>query len=252
MSSDLIKANLNLYAVLQNLEDIVRYDPEINSLAKNWDVVIQFSVRGGPKAHIAFKDEVCRVVRGTYRGPDIKLFFTSPAHCNRMFDNKGNPIPLKGFTKIGFLTKEFPKLTERLEYYLKPTDDLLKNKDYLEMNTRLTLNTALYAARELALLDPVGIARAAHIGTGVVQLRIRNGPSAYINFKNGEIEVEKGDWEKPMALMEVKNLRIANDLFNGRVDSFAAVAAGDIVVKGKIMMVESLSVLFDRIPIYLS
>jgi len=252
MSYDLIKANLNLYAVLQNLEDIVRYDPEINSLARNWDVVIQFSVREGPKAYIAFRDGVCRLVRGTSRGPDIRLFFTSPAHCNRMFDNKGNPIPLKGFTKIGFLTKEFPKLTERLEYYLQPTDDLLKKSSYMEMNTRLTLNTALYSARELALLDPVGTVKAAHIGTGVVLISIRNGPSAYINFKNGEIEVEKGDWEKPMALMEIKNLKVANDLFNGKVDSFAAVAGGDIIIKGGIMMVESLSVLFDRIPIYLS
>jgi len=253
MSFDLIKANLNLYAVIQNLEDLVAHDREMADMARDWDLSIQFTVAGGPKAHIIFKDGNCIVGRGKCQSPSIILFFTSPAHLNRMFDGKGNPIPLRGFTKIGFLTKKFPKLTEKLEYYLKPTDELLKDKNYLEMNTRFTINTAAFAAREIALLDPVGKMAASHMMNGKIQFKIfPDGPGVYIDFSDRDITVTKGEAQKPMAVMNLMGMKTANDFLNGKKDAFTAIAGGDVVIKGQTSMLDSLSLILDLIPKYLS
>ena len=114
MSDDAIKAQVNLYAVLQNLEDLVRLDSEMAELTKDWDTAIQFSVKNGPAAYVEFKKGECRHGVGRHAHPSIKLFFLSAEHLNRMFDGKANPIPLKGFTRLGFLKNEFTALTERL------------------------------------------------------------------------------------------------------------------------------------------
>lgn len=253
MNPEFIKASLNLHAVLQNLEDLVAHDPEIGDLARGWRVAIQFAVFKGPAAYIEFKDGICRVGRGAHAAPDVRLFFTSPAHLNRMMDGKGNPIPLKGFTRLGFLTKEFPKATDRLEYYLKPTDDLLADSAYLALNTRMTLNTAAFAVKELAGLDPIGRLNAAHMPDGTVLMKILpDGPAAHVQFSSGDIQVFKGDVDRPAAMLLFKDFEIANRFLNGKMDVFTAVAAGDVMIKGQTPMLDALGLILDRVPVYLS
>ncbi|MGD2269675.1 MAG: hypothetical protein PVI06_04690 [Desulfobacterales bacterium] len=249
----LIKAHLNLYALLPNCEDLVQCDREIAELSKNWDFCVQFIVRGGLRAYVDFQKGLCKVGKGTYNHPTMKLFFTSPRHLNEMFDRKTNPIPLKGFTRLGFLKKEFSKLTDRLEYYLKPTEDLLKDQSYLEINTHLMMKTAAFAVKELSVLDPIGKIVAPHIPPGVVLLKILpHGPSVSLDFKKDDITVKKGGAQRPMACMFMKNVRVANDFLSGKMDAFTAVASGDVSIRGKIPMLDSIGLILDRIPLYLS
>ncbi len=253
MTAELIKSNLNLYAVLQNLEDLVAWDPEMKTFTANWRISIQFSVRNGPQAHIVFEDGRCRVGRGNVSDPTVKLFFLSPAHLNRMMDGKGNPIPLKGFTKLPFLSKEFARLTTRLEHFLKPTDELLADYTYLAMNTRLTMNTAVFAVRELALLDPIARLAVSHIRNGAVLMKILpEGPAVHIIFHNGAIEAGRGEIDKPMACMFMRNVQVANAFLNGKMDAFSAIAAGEVSIKGQTPMLDAMSLVLDRIPLYLS
>jgi len=253
MTTELLKANLNLYAVLKNLEDLVRYDEEMAAMAKNWNLSIQFIVKGGPKAHVTFKNGSCRVERGLLKLPSVALLFTSPEHLNRMFDGKGNPIPIKGFTRLGFMTKKFPKLTEKLEHYLKPNDELLKDQKYLQMNTRLTLNTAAWAVKELSLLDPPSMACAQNVRDGTVLLKVLpDGPAVHIRAFNGQLEPGKGDVERPMARMLMRNQEVANAFLNGKMDTFAAVVSGDVAIRGQVSMLDNLAIILDRIPFFLN
>ena len=253
MSFALVKAHLNLFAVMQNLEDLVTCDPEMSSLSRNWNLSMQFVVRGGPRSFVDFRNGTCTVGRRKPRKSSVKLFFTSPEHLNSMFDGTGKPIPLKGFTRLGFLTGGFTRLTGKLEYYLKPTDELLKDRAYLELNTRFTLNTAAFAAREIALFDPVGKLNAPHIRNGAVLMSILpDGPSVHMVFADGEITVKKGDVENPMACMFMKDLHVANDFLNGRIDAFTSIAGGDVLIKGQTPMLDALNLILDRIPLYLS
>lgn len=253
MNEQLIKANLNLYAIFKNLEDLIAYDKESAELAKNWDISIQFNVNNGPKAFVAFKNGVCTVEKGKCKNPSVILYFTSPEHLNKMFDNKANPIPLKGFTKLGFLSKEFPKVTDKLAYFLKPTDELLKNEEYLKINTRFTLTTAAYATSVLADEDDLSKISASHMGEGTVMLRVLpDGPAVNITVKGKRLYPAKGIAENPEAMISMKDYKVANDFLNGKIDAFTAITAGDIIMYGQIPLVDNLSLILDRISIYVS
>lgn len=253
MSFELLKANLNLYAVLQNLEDLVEHDPEQAQAARNWDISLQFTVVNGPKVNVTFNHGTCQVRRGKHPSPTIHLLFATPWHLNKMFDGKAIPIPVGGFTKLGFLAKEFTKLTDKLQYYLKPTDELLKDPEYLALNTRLTLNTAAFAVPELAALDPVGVHAARGLVDGTIVLRIMpNGPAAHIRITRGCFEAEKGDVSKPTASMSMKNLEVANAFLNNKMDAFTAIASGDVAIKGLIPQLDAMSLILDRVNHYLN
>lgn len=253
MGYDLVKANLNLYAVLRNLEDLPACDPEVADLIRTWDIAVQFTVRGGPRGYIRFRDGKISFGEGKCESPDVKLFFVSPAHFNAMMDNKGTPIPLKGFTKLRFLTKDLPKVTDKLEHYLKPDGEKIKNSSYVDTNTRMTLNTAVFAVRELALNDPVGKLNAGHIMDGDVLFEVLpHGPRAFLSFDRGSITAHKGAPGKPMALMQFRDLQAAYDLLNNVSDPFTAVASGEVRLKGRIVMIDAINQILDRIPAYLS
>ena len=253
MDHELIRAHLNLYAVLQNLEDLVRLDTEIAEMSRDWDISIQFLVRDGPEAFVEFKNAVCRHERGRHERPSVKLYFTSAQHLNRMFEGAANPIPLKGFTKLGFLKKDFASLTERLEYYLRPKADRPENDDYLRISTIFMLHTAMYAAAELAALDPTCRLVASRIPDGALQAEVGpDGPYVHVMFDNGSLTARKGAAEKPMAVMTFKDIRTVNDLLNGRLDTFQATVEGVIKLKGQISMVENFNLILDRVGDYLS
>ena len=252
MQSDLIKAHLNLYAVLQNLADLVKLDSESAALTRSWNIAIQFSVRGGPAAWVAFKDGVCQHGIGAHASPTVKLYFLSPAHLNRMFDNKGNPIPLKGFTKLGFLARDFSKLTRRLEYYLKPVNGAAQDPDFKRINTTLTLFTATHAVRELAQLDPVCQKVASHTPSGVLQISVLpDGPVVTLTIQPGRWKIEKAKTDAPTAAMSFLNMDVAHALLNNQLDSFRAVGEGKVMLHGMLPIIDNVGLILDRVAAYL-
>ena len=145
MSYHLIKAGINLYAIIKNLEDLIALDKECRDLIKDKKLSIQFTVKNGPTAWIKFENDACEVGQGKMSNPSVKLWFKSPEHLNKMFDGEANPIPLKGFTKWGFMQKEFGQITDKLEYYLKPEEVKNPSEEYIKINTRFTLTVAAFA-----------------------------------------------------------------------------------------------------------
>lgn len=252
MIESLVKANLNLYAVLRNLPDLVESDPVAARTVARWRIGIQFVVWRGPAATLAFEDGACIFERGRHGSPEVVLGFVSPGHLNRMMDGKGTPVPLKGFKRLGFMRHEFPKITDRLAFFLKPTDAKLADPHYLAVNTRLTLATAVFAARELALFDPTCRRIAGRIRNGGVLLKVLpDGPAAHLIFEDGEVTPGFGDIQRPMARIDFRDLAMANAFLNGRLDPFAAIAGGEVAIRGQTPMIDNLSLIFDRIPAYL-
>ncbi len=257
-----LKARLNLHAVLPNLEDVVRDDPEMRALVSDARITVRFVVARGPSAYVRLCEGAC-VVREGSPGTDtatspVVLFFASPAQLNRMFDGAGDPIPVWGFTHLGFLKGPFTQLTERMAYYLQPTDELLAHEGYLAMNTRLTLNTAAFAVPQLLDGDPDCAALRHAIGTGVVVLKVLpDGPAVSLEFGPGSgsgagtARATKGELPSPDALVLLPGLRVANDFLNGKLDTFAAVARGDVQVWGRVDMVDALALVLDRVGKYL-
>jgi hypothetical protein len=323
MGYEAVRARLNLLAVLPNLEDVVRYDPEAADLIKGARITIQFVVAGGPRAFVRIADGACtvsagmapgarpmRMVRGA-RGASgrdwpaageggasagvsgglssvasggaaatsagvaasggatsggatsagasdakeatVVLGFASCAHLNKMFDGKGNPVPLWGFTKIGFLTGTFTKLTERMAYYLKPTDELLADPDYLALNTRLTLNTAAFAVPVLLENDPDCMHLRHALTDGTIGIKVLpDGPSVGLHLGHSGVWAEKGELADPSALILMRDLATASAYLNGKLDTFSAATKGEVQIWGQIGKIEAVGLVLDRVPKYLA
>jgi hypothetical protein len=252
-----VKARLNLLAVLPNLEDLVRDDPEMHALVADARITVRFVVTRGPKAFARLADGACTVGEGeppeADKMPSVVLAFASPAHLNRMFDGKAQPIPVWGLNHLKFLQGPFTELTERLAYYLSPTDELLAHPAYLAMNTRLTLNTAAFAVPQLLDGDPDCRALRHALGTGTIGLRVLGGgPAVSLLVSQAAVTPVKGEHPDPSALVELPDLQTANDFLNGRLDTFTAVAGGLIGIWGRIEMVDALALVLDRVPKYLT
>lgn len=253
MSYHLIKAGINLYAVLKNLEDLIALDKECYSLIKGKKLSIQFIVKNGPNAWIRFENDTCQVGQGKIKNPSVKLWFKSPEHLNKMFDGNANPIPLKGFTKLGFLTKEFGQITKKLEYYLKPEELENPTDEYIAVNTRFTLTVAAFALSEIGKYDKKSKITVSHIADGTIQMRVLpKDPAVFLTVKDGVISASKGTTEKPDAVLEMKDIQTANDFLNGRSNPFLAIASGDVIIRGQTPMLDNLSLILDKVNKYVS
>ncbi len=250
MVDQLTKANINLYAVLRNLEDLCELDEEMKGLIKDKDLAIQFSVKDGPEGLLEFKNGKCSF-NPRSGNCSIKLYFKSPEHLNQMFDGKANPIPLKGITKINFLKNEFIKLTDKLSYYLKPTDELLKNPAYFKINTILTAYTAFFALAQIGNTDRIGKVNASRIPDGIISISVIKGPAIYLNCKGGHIEASKTAADSPRAFMIFDSIETANAILNGKLDSYTAIGSGQFKVSGYIPMIDNMNKILAMVPSYL-
>jgi hypothetical protein len=261
MSYEDIRARLNLFAVLPNLEDVVRDDPEMRALVADARVNVRFTVARGPGTTVRFGDGVCSVGppptrgeagRAGAPGPTIRLAFASASHLNKMFDGKGQPIPLGGFTHLGFLTRQFTQLTDRMAYYLAPTDELLEHPGYLAMNTLLTLNTAAFAVPVLLGHDPECVPLRHGLSQGTVVIKVLpDGPAVSLVCGASGVLPVKGELTHPSALVLLKDLRTASDFLAGKLDTFVAAVTGDVQLRGRVAMVDTLALVLDRVGKYL-
>ncbi len=253
MSVQRIKAGINLFAILKNLEDLVAYDKQARDLVAGKKICIRFSVKNGPSAWVRFHNGTCRVGRGETDRCHVLLWFTSNEHLNKMFDGKANPIPLKGFSKLGFLQKEFTALTQRLEYFLRPENEKNPDAHYIRMNTAFTLTIAAFALPEIALFDERARYTASHLPDGSLQMSVLpDGPHVYLEIHAGKIKAAKGLPDAPSAQMLMKNAQVANDFLNGKSDPFTAIALGDVMIRGQIPILDGINLILDRVVYYVS
>jgi len=265
MSFEDVRARLNLFAVLPNLEDVVRDDPEMRALVADTRLTVRLTIANGPGTAVRFDHGECTVGPVTRRdeaggaggaggsGPTVRLAFTSAAHLNKMFDGKGQPIPYWGFNHLGFLMKEFTELTDRMAYYLTPTDELLSHPGYLKINTLLTLNTAAFAVPVLLGHDPECAPLRHNLEHGTVVIKVLpDGPAVSLVCGASGVLPIKGELSHPTALVLLRDLQAANDFLNGRLDVYAAAVTGEVQIWGQVVMVDSLALVLDRVGKYLT
>ena len=267
MSFEDVRARLNLFAVLPNLEDVVREDAEMRALVADARISVHLTVANGPGTVVRFAGGACAVGPQPRRdeagepgasgaggsGPTVRLAFASSAHLNKMFDGASQPIPIWGFTHLGFLKKEFTELSDRMAYYLSPTDDLLAHPAYLRMNTLLTLNTAAFAVPVLLGHDPECVPLRHGLSQGTIVIKVLpGGPAVSLVCGASGVLPVKGELTHPSALILLRDLQTANDFLAGKLDTFVAAVTGDVQLWGRVAMVDTLALVLDRVGKYLA
>ena len=245
-------AYINLYAVLGSLENLCALDEDARALLTNKKpITIGIEVKDGPAATITFKNGRCRMEDGI--GPcDIKLPFSSCEKFNGMIDGTVTPIPSKGFKHIGFLLKEFTPLTDLLSKYMRPDPEDLKDERFFNISTSLMFYTIAVAIAQIGNNDEIGKFSADHMVDGDILMAIKDGPQATIRVRNHRLITVKQGTDKPRALMEFDNIKLARDLFDGKVNSVACVGEGKIRMGGMISMVDNMNRILDLVGLYLA
>lgn len=245
-------AYINMYAVLGTLENLCELSEEARDLVKTKKPIsVGFVVKGGPSATLTFKDGKCRMQQGC-TACDVKLPFSSCEKFNGLIDGTVTPIPSKGFSKIGFLLKQFTPLTDLLSKYMRPTQDDLEDENFFELSTKLLFYTITVAISQIGNNDEIGKFSAHHIPDGNMKMAIANGPSATICVKDHRMLTLKREPETYRAVMEFGSMKLAHDLFDGKVNAIAQIGEGTIVMKGMVNMLDNLNRILDRVALYLA
>ena len=244
-------AFINLNAVLGGLVKLCELDNESKRLIDGKNISIGIAVKDGPEGTLVFKNGACSLVPGTDKC-QIKLPFSSPEKFNGMIDGTVTPIPSKGFTKIGFLTKEFIKLTDKLTAYLRPKPEDLENEEFFNISTTIMFHLIVDAIAQIGNEDPVGRASAGYIVDGDIKLEISGGPVAFIRARDHRLEAFHTSPEKMMSYMCFENMRTARDLFDGRINAVASVGQGKVRIGGMISQVDNVNRILDRVALYLA
>lgn len=245
-------AYINMYAVLGTLENLCELSEEARNLVMTKKPVsIGFEVKDGPSATLTFKNGRCRMEQGC-TDCDVKLPFSSCEKFNGLIDGTATPIPSKGFTKVPFLLKQFIPLTDMLSKYMRPSEEDLKDEAFFELSTQLLFYTISVAISQIGNNDEIGKFSAHYIPDGNVKLSIAGGPAATICVKDHRLVTVKQSPEKYRALMEFGSMKLAHDLFDGKVNAIAQVGEGNIVMKGMINMIDNINRILDRVALYLA
>lgn len=242
-------SRVNLNAVFRTLEKLVELDPKSADIIAGADEVLQFT---SPAATIrlAIKDGKITFHRGS--GPNtMNLAFPTPGAVNKLFEGTGIPIPLKGITKIGFLTGTFTELTERMTEILQPSEEALKDDDFRELNTILTVHVAVYALAEIANSDELGKMSAARIPDGEIQLAVKNGPALIIKINDHKFSVVEGVTTTAMSRMIFEDIETTGQVLRGDLPSYTAVGRDLISLSGNISNLDNFNKILALVSTYL-
>ena len=250
-TDEMTMAYINLYAVLGTLENLVQVDEEARALIQDKKTSVGFAVAGGPKATLCFDHGTCRLKNGV-ESCDIKLPFSSARRFNGMIDGTVTPVPSKGFTKLRFLLKEFVGLTDILTRYLRASEEDLKDPEFFEKSTELMFYTIVAAVSQIGNHDKVSRTSASYMQDGIIRVSVAGGPAASVCVKDHRLLTVKKTPKSPAAFMEFGSMRIARDLFDGKVNSLACVGTGDIHMGGMISMIDNMNRILDRVGLYLA
>lgn len=244
-------AYVNMFAVLKDLEVLCGLDSEAKKLASPAKPVsIGFNVVGGPQATLLFENGKCSMTEGL--GGKLKLRLSSPEAFNLMVDGKKNPMPYGGFTKLGFLTKDFTKLTDLMSKYLRAEEKALEDRAFFEKSTIMMFYLVANALSAIGNNDELGKISASKIPDGSIALEVAGGPCAEIAVKGGHMTTICKKAEKPRAYMIFADFDTARGLFDGSVEAMSALASGKIIMKGYIPMIDNLNKILSRVAVYLA
>lgn len=135
---------------------------------------------------------------------------------------------------------------------MRPTEEALKDPAFFELSTVLTFYTISVALSQIGNQDAIGKASASYIADGDVCFAIKDGPAATIRTKDNHLVTIKKKPENPRAIMQFDNIRLANDLFNGKINSLECIGRGTVEIRGMLSMVDNLNRILDRVALYLA
>ncbi|MDR2403496.1 MAG: hypothetical protein LBD78_05655 [Spirochaetaceae bacterium] len=266
-------AYINMYGLLGALEDLCHFSKEAGELAgaggKSGSITVGFTVKRGPAMTLCFSGGLCTARAG--EGPcNIKLPFSSCEKFNGLIDGTLTPIPSKGFTRIGFLTKNFVGLTKILEAYLRPAPEALADPVFSRASTTIMFFLIAQAMVQIGNHDEIGRFSASNIPDGTVVLSIAGDESSpeaprrqassqqagglrvAITVQDHQLTLSRTLPKQYHAVMEFGSIALARQIFDGKVSAIGCIGQGFISLQGNIGILDNVNRILDRVALYLA
>ncbi len=248
-------AFVNAYGVLGALENLCELDDKAKAIVKEIKKPISlcFDVTDGPCVTYHFTSQGCKLEDGSDHCT-CKMNFSSPERFNALIDDGKPGTPAKGLVQVlKFLTGPFTKLTDRLTEVLMPSEDAMKDEAFFKENTLMTFYTIANTISALANNDSISQLSASNTPDGVVIFGIKDVCDASLKVENHKFSTYKNQkLDNPRAVMEFCDIKLANDLFNGKVNAIAEMCRGKIYMAGMMNMVDNINRILDRVGVYLA
>ncbi len=245
---------VNMYGVLAALENLCEIDEKARGILRGLKkpVSLCFKVKDGPCCTYRFDQNGCRMTEGE-EGCNCRMSFSSPEKFNALINESKPGLPSKGIVKtLAFLLGPFTQLTDRLNEVLRPSEEDMKNREFFEENTILTMYVVGGAIAALANNDSISRISAAHTPDGEVQLGIKGRAYVTLSIKDNKFMLKKEKSENPRAVMEFSDIDLAAGLFAGNVSTINEMCKGNIYLSGMLSMVDNINRILDRVSVYLA
>lgn len=243
-------AYINLYGVLGGLTALCDTVPESRKILGKSACSIGFDIKNGPSATLTFVGGRCIFKEGV-ENCAIRLPFSSCEKFNGMIDGTVTPIPTRGVTKLPFLLGKFKKLTALLEQYLRPSPEMPADELFLKQSTAVMFRVIAASVAQIANCDKVGQASASRIPDGVIRLEIAGLTSAALIAKDHKLTFSPKVPDSVHSYMQFADVRTARDLFDGKLNSIAAVGLGAVRVGGMLPQIDNVNRILSRMELYL-
>lgn len=243
-------AFINLYGVLGGLVALCDVVPEARKILGKSTCSIGFDVKNGPSATLTFVGGRC-ILKDGVENCAIRLPFSTCEKFNGMVNGTVTPVPTRGMTKLPFLLGKFKKLTDLLEQYLRPTPEKLEDEVFLKQSTAVMFRVIASAVAQIANHDKIGQASASYIVDGPIKLEIGGLAKAALIAKDHKLIFSDKMPKTYLSYMQFANVNVARDLFDGKINSVAAVGLGDVKIGGMISQIDNVNRILSRVELYL-
>ncbi len=243
-------AYINLYGVLGALTALCDHVPEAKKILGSAGCSIGFAIKNGPAATLTFVGGKCILKEGV-EDCTVKIPFSSPEKFNGMVDGTVTPVPVKGFSKLPFLLGKFKKLTDLLEAYLRPSPEKLEDATFLRQSTAVMFRVVVASIAQIANQDRIGQFSASNIVDGAIKFEIPGVAKAALIAKDGVLTYSDKVPKAYLSSMTFRDVKTARDLFDGRINSVAAVGNGGVQIAGMISQIDNVNRILSRVELYL-
>jgi hypothetical protein len=254
MDQQAILANLHLHAVLPNLASVAAFDDQARELTSKWNATIQFAVLGGPAMHLTFDNGTAKAFRKKTSWPTVGFTFATNAQANKMILGKGLAVPAIWGVWHPKVLGGFMKLSKRLEYFMKPSPEVLAKPENKKFIVSAMFDTIIAGIEILGRTEHHCIQFAKGSPKGSLEFRVLpDGPVKHlVHHGGGLITYGDGPVHKPNAILEFMDVDTAWKLLNNEIDPMVALGSTDIRLKGLIPLADNMFAIMDILSRYLA
>ena len=243
-------ARMHLHAVLPAFPELLKHSTEARKTIGERSFRMRFSCRD-LYADLCFIKGRCRYVQRPSGTPTIHLRYLSFRQLNRAFagGSRSFALPLLNPLAIPRLIV-FSNLSSQLKGILEISGESGSAEQLL--NLRLSLHIALAATA--ILIESETFSRTLLGGPEEWSVRIRvaySDLSYWIGRKNGQTVWGRNPTAPAKAELQFSSADLAQKGLEGILDNMSAMNEGSLRISGHLPLVERLSQVLERVPLYL-